>query len=278
MEKYAMRTSFLILIFLTFVLNTRSQEDEPVKNIFQGVRFVNSQSSNLAEKWKLLLLVQHRFGDISGGGYEFFGLDQASMRLGFEYGFGDNLNFGIGRSTFMKTYDAFGKVRLLQQSSSTPLTLAVTVSGSVPTIRNVFPEAKNNFSDKISGELQLHLSKSMGNFGVLLTPGYISTGYLPTENNDFSFFMLGMGGSAKLSKKVSANVEYILRLKDNLPYQNPLSAAIEIDTGGHLFQLLISNSQHMFDKAILTNSTGDWGKGKLFLGFNLIREFKLKYY
>ena len=97
------KITFLLVLFMLFKQVT-AQEKEQVENIFQGTRFVNSQSANMAEKGELLLLIQHRFGDISGGFYELFGLDQASMRLGFEYGFGRNFNLGFGRSTWLKTF------------------------------------------------------------------------------------------------------------------------------------------------------------------------------
>lgn len=270
------KTSWFILFLLISTIAQAQQENEKIGNIFQGTRFVNSQSANLADDGELMLLIQHRFGDISDGLYQFFGLDQANMRIGFEYGLSDNINLGIGRSTMMKTYDAFGKVRFAEQSSSFPLSIVITAAGSVPTIRDIFPESNNQFSDKFSGNVQLHLAKTIGNFGLQVSPGYIKTGYLPAKQDDFSFMTLGIGGSVRASKKVSFNLEY-LYFNENLSDQKPLSIGVDLDTGGHLFQLVLSNSQAMFDQSLFTNTTGDWTKGKLFFGFNLIREFKLKY-
>ena len=253
-------------------------EEKPVKNIFQGTRFINLQSANVAGKNELLMMIQHRFGDISGGFYEFFGLDEASMRLGFEYGLFKNFNIGVGRSTFMKTYDAFLKYRILTQTSSFPVSLTATVSGSAPTIKDVFPEEYDSFAEKASGNLQLHLSKSFKSLGFQVSPGYIKTGYIPIESADYSFFTLGFGASAKLSKKMSLNIEYLQRFEDEIDYVNPLSFSFDLDTGGHLFQIVISNAQQMFDQAIITNPSGDWSEGHLYLGFNLIREFKFYQY
>jgi len=269
--------SLLFFIIITqFSIN--AQEPEIVKNVFSGTRFVNTQSANLANKGDLLLLIQHRFGDISDGFYELFGLDQASMRIGFEYGFGNNLNFGVGRSTFMKTFDAFGKYRIVQQNTNFPLTIAVSAGGSIPSIRNFFPDEFDNFSDKLSANTQVHFATAFNNFGFQLSPGYLKTGFSPLENRSFSFFNLGIGGSIKLSKKVSANIEYLYPFTNAIKNQHPLSLGIDLDTGGHLFQLVLSNSQRMFEQAIYSQTTGDWTKGSLFFGFNLIREFHLKYY
>lgn len=264
------------LIFILFIYNLSfAQNNEKVSNVFQGTRLVNGQSANLADKGELMLLIQHRFGSIDGGLYEFFGLDQASMRIGFEYGFSDNFNLGIGRSTFMKTYDVFGKVRLIEQHTSVPVSLVLTGSGSIPTLRNYFPEEYDNFSDKVSISGQLHMAAAFNNFGFQVSPGIIRTGFLLNENENLSFFTLGIGGSVKLGNKVSGNLEYLHRFVSEINTPNTLSFGVDIDTGGHLFQLIISNSQNMFDQAIYTHSNGSWEKGNLFFGFNLIREFDI---
>jgi opacity protein-like surface antigen len=163
------------------------------------------------EHGKLLLLVQHRFGDISGGAYQLFGLDQATMRLGFEYGLGENINVGIGRSTFMKTYDLFGKFRFAQQNENFPLTIVGNVGGSLPTLKNYFSASNNNFSDKFSGSAQLHLARTIGDVGIQLSPGYLNTGYLLSIDKKLSVFTLGIGGAVKLSKKVAFNLEYLFQ-------------------------------------------------------------------
>jgi hypothetical protein len=274
-----MKKVILLLIVSILILRTSAQEEEkPVKNVFQGTRFINLQSANVDAKNELQMFIQHRFGNINGGFYEFFGLDEASMRLGFEYGLTDNFTVGIGRSTFMKTYDSFLKYRILTQNSSMPLTVTATVAGSFPTLKDIIPEEYSNFSEKASGNVQLHIAKSWKKVGFQVSPGYIGTGYIPVENNSYSFFTLGAGGSVKLSKKVSVNLEYLYRFEDKIDYVNPLSASIDLDTGGHLFQIVISNVQQMYDQAIITNPTGDWAEGSLYLGFNLVRGFNFKQY
>ena len=269
--------SFFAFI-LVIGLNAQEEEMKPVKNVFSGTRFINLQSANVDSKNELQLLIQHRFGDISGGFYDFFGLDEASMRLGFEYGLTKNFTIGIGRSSYMKTFDSFLKYRILTQSSSFPLTITATIAGSFPTIKDLIPDDYSAFSEKASGNIQLHIAKSFKRFGFQISPGYIGTGYIPIESDSYSFFTLAAGGSAKLSKRMSINIEYLQRFEDKIDYVNPLSASYEFKTSGHLFQIVISNAQQMYDQAIITNPTGDWTKGSLYLGFNLIRGFNFKQY
>jgi hypothetical protein len=269
------------IILLTFFVSVNlfaQEEPEPVKNVFKGTRFINLHSANVAEKYELQMFIQHRFGDVSGGFYELFGLDESSSRIGFEYGLFKNFNIGIGRSSYMKTFDSFLKYRFLTQSSTVPLTVTASVAGSFPTIKDVIPEEFSDFSEKASGDIQLHVARSWKSFGIQVSPGYIGTGYIPVENTSYSFFTVGVGGSARLSKKVSLNIEYLHRFEDKIDYVNPLSASVDIDTGGHLFQIMISNAQQMYDQGIITNPTGDWAEGSFYLGFNLVREFKFKQY
>jgi hypothetical protein len=269
-------TSIIIILYLGI---QAQDEVKVVKNVFQGTRFINLHSANVAKKNELQLLIQHRFGDISGGFYDYFGLDYASMRLGFEYGITKDLNLGIGRSSYWKTYDSFIKYRFLTQSSIMPVTLTATVAGSLPTIRNMIPEEYSDFSRKVSGSVQLHLAKSFNNFALQVSPGYITTGYIPVENNSYSFVTTAFGGTFKLAKKVTFNIEYLYRFENKIDNTNPLSASIDLGTSGHLFQIMVSNVQQMYDKGIITNPDGgDWTDGHLFLGFNLIRAFNFKQY
>jgi len=274
-----MKRIMLLLLFHVFLIVTvlGQEEDNEIENVFQGTRIVNGQAANLAGNGDLVLLIQHRFGDISGGLYDFFGLDYASMRLGFEYGFGDNFNLGAGHSTWLKTYDAFAKYRLVQQKSDFPFSAVFSVGSSVPTIRDYFPEASDNFSDKLSWNAQLHLMKTMGNFALHLSPGFLETGYLYDVGENLSIFTLGSAVAVRISESVSANLEYLVPFNSDIQGDNALSLGVDINTGGHLFQLILSNNDRMFHQAVYTNSTGSWADGNLYFGFNLIRKFNIKY-
>ena len=181
------------------------------------------------------------------------------------------------RSNIFKTYDAYLKFRLIQQSENFPLTIAITTEGSVPTIKDLFPEEYNNFSNKLSADAELHLATTLGPVGLQLSPGYLHTGYLFFEERKFDLFTLGFGGSVKVSKKVSVNVEYLHHFEDNIMANKPLSFGVDIATGGHLFQLMLTNTQGMNNNALYTNTQGNWKKGNIYFGFNLIRKFKLRY-
>ena len=89
---------------------------EYVNNAFKSTRVVMGQSMEMLGAGVLDFRILHRFGSVKGGIKEMFGLDQASMRMAFDYGVTRNLMVGIGRSTLKKEADALVKYRIIQQS------------------------------------------------------------------------------------------------------------------------------------------------------------------
>ena len=82
---------------------------EYTSSTFKSTRIINGHSvENVAAK-HLDFRISHRFGRLNDGAYNFYGLDQATMRMGLEYGLTDMLMVGIGRSTSQKN------IRLLCQ-------------------------------------------------------------------------------------------------------------------------------------------------------------------
>jgi hypothetical protein len=276
----SMSKLFIVIFVFVAIGNSYAQtvEREFVDNIFRGTRLVNEHSVNLPDKGELLFLIQHRFGEIDGGIYELFGLDQATMRLGFEYGFGNYLSAGFGRSSWLKTYDLFVKARITEQHQDFPFSLGVVAGTSIPTLRNYFPESENSLLSKSAGSVQLLLAKTIGNIGFQLSPGILSTGYLHSQNESIVLITTGFAGSVQISDLISASVEYLHSFHSDYTSTHPLSIGVDIDTRGHLFQLILSNSQQMFSQGLHTVTQGSWSEGQLFFGFNLIREFRIKYY
>src|SRR5215207_5511711 len=97
--------------------STTPKKSEWASGAFKSSRVINGQSMELIGKGVLDVRILHRFGLVSNGAKEFFGLDQASMRMGFDYGLGTNLTIGAGRSTLNKELDIFFKYRPVRQGS-----------------------------------------------------------------------------------------------------------------------------------------------------------------
>ena len=133
---------------------------------------------------------------------------------------------------------------------------------------------KIEFSDRLTYITQLIVSRKISErLSLELVPSYIHKNlYNPEIEND-NQFALGYGGRMKISKRLSVNLEYAYNFNKPDFYKNPLSVGLDVETGGHIFQLLFTNSQSMTESGYLTSAAGDWGKGDFFFGFNLYRVF-----
>ena len=248
---------------------------------FKTTRLINGHSVENVGKGVLDVKISHRFGNINGGGYQLFGLDNATMRLGFDYGITNYLMVGIGRSTFEKTYDAFFKLKLLRQSKGKrkmPLTLSYVPTIALKTIKFEDPSRTNYYTSRLFFTHQLIIGRKFSdNTSLQLMPTYTHQNLvqLAAEPNDL--FAIGIGGRQKLTKRISLNFEYYYQLPDFKLHgtTNSASVGFDIETGGHVFQLHFTNSQGMSERTFITETKGKWEKGDILFGFNISRVFTI---
>ncbi|HPF90770.1 MAG: hypothetical protein H6590_04310 [Flavobacteriales bacterium] len=250
---------------------------------FKTTRVINGHSLENTAHGVLDFRISHRFGFLSGGVNEFFGLDNADVRLGLDYGVTDRLMVGIGRSGFQKTVDGFAKYKVLRQCDEgcgMPITLAVVASSSVTTARATevpwyAPGRQDYFTHRLSYSWQMILGRKFSEgFTLQLSPGVVHRNLVEAENDPNDLINVGIGGRVKLTKRLAVNGEYFHVLRDEVPgLRNSLSVGFDIETGGHVFQLHFTNSTGMFERAFITETTGDWADGDVHFGFNISRVF-----
>jgi hypothetical protein len=249
---------------------------------FKTTRIVNSQSIENPARGNLLFIISHHFGAVNSGAYNFFGLDQSTIRLGLEYGLNDFLSVGIGRSSWLKTFDASFKLKILRQSSgenNMPVSVSWYSSIALDSYKWKYPERKNYFSSRLAFTNQLLIARKISNsLSLQITPTLVHKNLVPTASAQNDIFSVGMGGRYKLTQRISLNAEYFYLLPGNTAdnYVNSLSIGIDIETGGHVFQLYCTNSEPIFDRGFITETTGKWTKGDIFFGFNISRVFTVK--
>jgi hypothetical protein len=260
--------------------NSGEQEKEYTEQTFKGTRVVNGFSIETKGQGELEFIISHRFGRLNSGGYEFFGLDQATIRLGFEYGLTNRLGIGVGRSKLNKIYDGYLKYKLLQQAKGGGSPITVTVVGTTglltydsnrfkPTSPKLTVRQGSYFSGHALIARKFSPAFSMQVSPVLLHANLVSVGETKTLGS------IGVGARYKLTKSLSINTEYFHRL--NAPddfYKNCVGLGIDIETGGHIFQLIFSNTSGMVDRTYLGNTDGDIARGDINFGFNLTRTFQ----
>ena len=262
-----------------FSLLGEDNSNQEVRATFKGTRVINGQSIELPSKGDLQFVIEHRFGTINSGAYELWGIDQSQMRMSFDYGLSKNLAIGIARNSFQKTYEASVKAKLLKQKLQNGSPISITSYHAIfaNSIKWALPERENLFSSRLSYAHQIMIARKFNqSFSLQLTPSYIHRNLVEKKNFSNDYMALGIGGRYKLTKRVSLNAEYFYQLDRPFEnYTNSLSLGFDIETGGHVFQLHITNSQGMFERAFIGETTGKWSEGDLYFGFNISRVFDL---
>jgi len=246
---------------------------------FKSSRVINGQSMELIGKGVLDVRILHRFGLVSKGAENFFGLDEASMRMGFDYGLTNNLTIGVGRSTLNKELDAFLKFRPVHQGTDGgfPFSIVLVSGITVQTMKWADTTRKNYFSSRVAYYNEVIIGRKFSNaFSLQVSPIMVHRNLVTNATDENNTWALGIGARLKLSKRTAFVVDYHPILSGREPgTKDPLSAGFDIETGGHVFQLHFSNSTGMNEKAFLTGTTSDFWKGDIRFGFNLSRVFQV---
>lgn len=258
--------------------------EQEIISIFKSTRLVSGHSIEIVAPGDFLFIIGHRFGELNSGWRNLFGLDNSTIRLGGDFGVTKNLNLGIGRSSFEKTFDGFLKYRLLEQSrgeKNIPLSVGLLTTANVNTSEVPFP----NF-ETVGGKhrweyvTQLLLAKKVSDqISIQYAPMLIHKNFVEDEHDQNTSFSNSIGTSVKVTPSTSLNVEYVFAPKSNfesLDLRNSLNIGVDIETGGHVFQVHLTNSKGMTEKFLTTETTGDWTDGDIFFGFNVTRSFNLK--
>ncbi|WP_041633080.1 DUF5777 family beta-barrel protein [Maribacter sp. HTCC2170] len=283
---------FVIMLFVSLRGNSQDlesileQESSDTTHLvfatFNGTRLLNGHSVETRKEGILEFMISHRFGRVNSGFDQLFGLDESNIRFGFEYAFADKLTIALGRSSFEKTFDTYAKYRLAQQKTGkNPFPLSITLFGSATaeTIKDYLPENKPSFSERITYTGQVLLAHKMNpNLSLQVMPTFVHFNTVPFDNDPHDMFALGIGTRIKISKRVSLNGEYYYNINpfESVDVKNSLALGIDIETGGHIFQLVFTNAVSMIEKGFISETTGGFFNGDIHFGFNISRAFQIK--
>lgn len=255
---------------------------EKVISTFKSTRVGNGHSVETIPAKVLDIKIQHRFGYLSGGWEQFFGLDNATIRIGGDYGITDRLMIGGGRATYGKQWDAFAKYKILeQQSGNKNMPVSLSLMGSVMLQTLHTPDSLKevyHFSDRLYYAAQIIIARKFSSaFSLQLMPTIVHYNVVPLTTDPNDIISIGAGLSTKISKRASLVLEYYY----NLPgykfddTQNSLSIGVDIETAGHVFQVLLTNAQGIAERPFITETTGKFFDGDISLGFNISRAFQM---
>ena len=259
-----------------------TDENEVTKSVFKSTRLILGHTTKMRHKKELELLISHRFGRVNSGSHELWGLDNSSVRIGLEYGISDKLGIGIGRSSFDKSFDTFAKYKLISQSSgknSSPISLVLLSSMAIRTVPKKEDDPSYDlFKERLAFTYQAVFSRKFNDkFSLLLSPTFLLRNRPVDLTDEDKLFAIGIGGRYMVSKSVSINLETFQRLneEENSTELNAVSLGVDIETGGHVFQLHLTNSQMTFERAFIAETSDDFFDGDIHFGFNISRTFSL---
>jgi hypothetical protein len=263
---------------------------EYVTGTFKALYIVNMKTIEAPAAGSLNFEIQHRFGTVNSGAYNLFGLDFATFRLGFDYGISDRLSVGIGRSTNLKTFDGYLKYKLLRQKENSGMPVSVVLLGTSDYYTQHFNPGKedsilkNEYRFNYTAQI-LIARKFNSKFSMELTPTFIHYNLVDSNNDHNNVFALCGGARMKITKRMAITAEYDYLFPNQLnsqlnpggpPRTNSFSLGWDIETGGHVFQLVFTNSESMVESQYIGQTSGTWGKGYIYFGFNISRNFNLK--
>jgi hypothetical protein len=264
------------------LLNTLEEPSvDYAKYAFKSTRIINAHSIENVSAGVLDFRILHRFGAVNGGAYELFGLDQANMRMSFDYGITDRLQVGVGRSNIGKQYDGLVKYKFLRQSTGAinmPISMSWVSGAIISSLRWANPDRENLITSRMAFYHQLLIARKFSDqFSLQLSPTVVHRNLVATRNEPNDVFALGVGGRLKLNSRIATTFDYFYVLPGQLPNQNnSLSVGIDIETGGHVFQLHFTNSRGLNEQQFITGQNGRWGQGDVHFGFNLSRVFTIR--
>jgi hypothetical protein len=282
-------TSLFLLLACLFTQSAKSQDlldmladpssKEYTTATFKTTHLIIGQSIENVAKGNMNFIISHHFGRINEGSYNFWGLDQSTIRLGLEYGLTDKIELGLGRSTYQKTIDGFVKYKILRQDNQKmPVSVSYFGSMAVNTLKWDDPSRENFFSSRLSFVNQILIARKFNNnLSLQLAPSFVHKNLVKRVIDQNNIFAMGAGGRYKLTKRFSINAEYYYLMPGQTAddFDNSLSLGVDIETGGHVFQLFFTNSQPLFERGFITETQGKWNKGDVFFGFNIIRTFTI---
>ncbi len=249
---------------------------------FKTTRIIIGQSIELPPKGNLLFVITHHFGAINTGYVNLYGLKQANIRLGLDYGLTDRIGFGAGLNTDQNTWDGYLKFKALRQSTGTrrmPVTVDLFANTAIYTTPSPYPDSSYYFSTRMTYAFQVLIARKFSNrLSLQLVGSLVHKNIVPTTEDKNDIFTLGAGGRFKLSQRVSVNAEYHYLFKGQVvstQVHNSFSLGVDIETGGHVFQIFLTNSYGEYEQTFLTDTRGKWSNGDIFLGFNINRIFTI---
>jgi hypothetical protein len=286
---------FAFTFYLFAVSSIQAQEDDLLKSLendqpketmyttatFKGTRLINGHTVECLGKKALEMRIGHRFGAWNSGEKEFWGLDQANMNITFDYGITDNLMIGIGRNSADRLYEGTIKYKLMHQAEDNSDPFTITLLEKANLLSNTAGSQYDDPVNQWSYITEVLLARKFNSkLSLQLTPTFIHINLAPATLSTNNITALTASGRYKFTRSLALTSEYTQTLNnyfysDQATYIPVFSVGMDIETGGHVFQLFFSNANTLNEVQYIPFTTADWGRREFRFGFNISRVFGL---
>lgn len=278
-----------LMIFPSLLMAQLERErvvtDLPEELIFMAPRNINLYTVEPLSKGELHYSIMHTFGEVSSGVKELWGIDQgANVRFSFEYGFGEKFSLGIGRSSMDKVYDLSSRVSLARQmkSGGSPVSVTIIPSVGITTASFGFLDVDYTLSDRLNFNLATPIARKMSDdLSLQIVPMITHFNRVGLELNVVdpsvnTYYSVGVGGRYKIAPRTAITFQYIPPITDADNLDSNIGIGIDIETGGHVFQMFFTTSRALNESYLVSSGNGDFLDGGYRFGFNINRLFRIR--
>ena len=270
-----------------------SELSQDVIATFKSTYLINANTIEMVKANTLDFRITHRFGNIGGaaggGVHTLYGFDVAqNVRFSFDFGISDKWMIGFGRSKTKEHLDFSTRYKLMQQSKTKPVTMVWFSGMGLTPMRNI-DSRYDQFLHRLSFANQVIIARKFNKkLSLEILPTYMYRNQVDlsinTDNNaqdENGLFAMGMAGRYKLGSRVSIVAEYFYNFSEfrqsnsAMPYYNHFGLGVEVETGGHVFHLNLTNSSGIILNDFLADTPDAWGNGGFKFGFNISRVFNI---
>lgn len=254
---------------------TRSAQ-QPVDELFWSHAIIVLPSTTQLGKGDLDFTIHHTFGPVSSGLNDLFGLDlAANIRFGLDYGVTDQVMVGVGRSRFDKILDFRAKANLLQldgwQVAGYYNAAAETTEDGRDLADRMSYHGSVLIGKRVTDQLTIQLAPGFSRFVYAPDQDVFGQGIQTSLNNHYS---LGTAVRYEARENVSFIAEMITRVGDvSGGTYNVGSFGVDLETGGHVFQMFFTSSQWITPQHAVAWSRTPMADGDFGWGFNVHRVF-----
>ncbi|MGE5432640.1 MAG: DUF5777 family beta-barrel protein [Syntrophomonadaceae bacterium] len=245
----------------------------PELHLFHSTESLSLPTAEMLQKGDFQFEISHRFFPLVNTGIKtFFGLDgPVFMRLALGYALTNNMTLTLGRSNTNGNVDLRLKYKLLQiPNGLLPLVAALRLGAAWNT------ETGRSSTDTRNYQYygQLIINTLYGKIlGIGIVPSYLYNSNIFTRDVE-STVSLGTYVEGYLTSRFGLIFEWTPVISGYRQNANPMAFAIEINTGGHFFKIMLTNSTSLNPSQYLAG-TADPAKNKNWrLGFNITRLLK----